>query len=130
MSSRRQQLADALRAEFGDKLESTTLAYDEVTLEITPENLLDVALTLRDNDAFQFEQLLDLCGVDYSQYGRVEWQTEDASRAGFSRGVDDAATAGRLQFGDELDSLVNRGRRFAARSRIRISSTRSRICSI
>ena len=114
MSSRRQQLADALRIEFGDKLETVVLAYDEVTLEVTAENLLDVALVLRDNSAFQFEQLVDLCGVDYSQFGRVEWQTEDASRAGFSRGVDDAGTAGRLQFGDELDSLVNRGRRFAA----------------
>ena len=83
MSNRRQQLADTLRAEFGDKLETLVVAYDEVTAEVASENLLEVATALRDNAAFQFEQLLDLCGVDYSQYGRVEWQTEDASRAGF-----------------------------------------------
>ncbi len=114
MSNRRQQLADTLRAEFGDKLETLVVAYDEVTAEVASENLLEVATALRDNAAFQFEQLLDLCGVDYSQYGRVEWQTEDASRAGFSRGVDEVTTMGRLQFGDELDSLTPRGRRYAA----------------
>ena len=114
MSTRRQQLVEALRAEFGDKLMSLTLAYDEVTLEVAAEDLLEVATALRDNDSFQFQQLVDLCGVDYSQYGRTEWQTEDASRAGFSRGVDDVSTMGRLQFGDELESLTTPGRRFAA----------------
>jgi NADH-quinone oxidoreductase subunit C len=114
MSTRRQQLVEALRAEFGDKLMSLTLAHDEVTLEVAAEDLLEVATALRDNDSFQFQQLVDLCGVDYSQYGRTEWQTEDASRAGFSRGVDDVATMGRLQFGDELESLTTPGRRFAA----------------
>jgi NADH-quinone oxidoreductase subunit C len=110
----RQQLADTLRAEFGDKLDTVTLAYDEVSVELSADNLLEVATALRDNDAFQFQQLVDLCGVDYSQYGHVEWQTEDASHAGFSRGVDAAASMGRLQFGDELESLVAKGRRFAA----------------
>ncbi len=110
----RQQLADTLRAEFGDKLDTVTLAYDEVSVELSPDNLIEVATALRDNDAFQFQQLVDLCGVDYSQYGHAEWQTEDASHAGFSRGVDDAASMGRLQFGDELESLVAKGRRFAS----------------
>jgi NADH-quinone oxidoreductase subunit C len=114
MSMSKQQLVDALHAGFGGKLESVTLAFDEVAVEIAPTNLLEVATALRDSDAFQFQQLVDLCGVDYSQYGQVEWQTEDASHAGFSRGVDEAASVGRLQFGDELDSLVVRGRRFAA----------------
>ena len=114
MSNSRQRLADALRAEFGDKLDTVTLACDEVTIELKPENLIEVATALRDNDSLQFQQLLDVCGVDYSQYGRAEWQTEDASHAGFSRGVDDAASTGRLQFGDELDPMTAQGRRFAA----------------
>ena len=114
MSMNKQQLVDALQAEFGEKLESVTLAFDEIAVELAVPNLLEVATALRDGEAFQFQQLVDLCGVDYSQYGCVEWQTEDASRAGFSRGVDDAASVGRLQFGDELDSLATPGRRFAA----------------
>jgi len=114
MSNSKQQLAENLRAEFGDKLDTVTLAHDEVSVEVSADNLLEVATTLRDSDSFQFQQLVDLCGVDYSQYGHAEWQTEDASHAGFSRAVDDVSTMGRLQFGDELESLVPRGRRFAA----------------
>ncbi|MBT8435649.1 MAG: NADH-quinone oxidoreductase subunit C [Gammaproteobacteria bacterium] len=113
MSKPRQQLADALRAAFGERIGSVVVAFDEVTVEFTVENLVAVATELRDDSRFQFQQLLDLCGVDYSQFGRDEWLTEDASRSGFSRGVD-AASAGRLQFGDELESLTPRGRRFAA----------------
>ena len=87
MSNSTQQMADALRAAFADKVEAVTVAYDEVNLDVSAQNLIEVATGLRDDENFQFEQLVDLSGVDYSQYGRVEWQTEDASRAGFSRGV-------------------------------------------
>ena len=68
MSTRRQQLVEALRAEFGDKLMSLILAHDEVTLEVAAEDLLEVATTLRDNESFQFQQLVDLCGVDYLEF--------------------------------------------------------------
>jgi NADH-quinone oxidoreductase subunit C len=113
MSNRKQQLADALCAAFGDKIDTVTVEFDEVTIEVNTEQLLDVTTELRDDPQFEFQQLIDLCGVDYSQFGRDEWQTDDASRAGFSRGVSDAATTGRLQFGDELDSMTPQGRRFA-----------------
>ncbi len=127
MSNSTQQLADALRAAFADKLEAVTVAYDEVTADVSAQNLIEVATGLRDDEAFRFEQLVDLSGVDYSQYGRVEWQTRDASRAGFSRGVEEGATMGRLQFGDELESLVNQGRRFAAVSHLISYSSNRRL---
>ncbi len=114
MSNSKQQLADALKTALGDKLVSVMLAFDEVTLETSPENLIEVATRLRDDENFRFQQLVDLCGVDYSQYGRDEWQTDEASRGGFSRGVAGTASSGRLQFGDELESLATQGRRFAA----------------
>ncbi|HEX7375354.1 MAG TPA: NADH-quinone oxidoreductase subunit C, partial [Steroidobacteraceae bacterium] len=41
---------------------------------------------LRDDTAWRFEQLVDLTGVDYLAYGRVEWNTETATSSGFSRG--------------------------------------------
>ena len=112
MSTSKQQLADALRAALGDKIESASVDYNQVTLEISPDHLLQVAVALRDEHEFQ--QLVDLCGVDYSQYGRDEWQTEEASRAGFSRGVDAVSSTGRLQFGDDLEPVSQQGRRFAA----------------
>jgi NADH-quinone oxidoreductase subunit C len=42
---------------------------------------------LRDDPDFEFNQLSDLCGVDYSVYGHADWQTTKASSLGFSRGV-------------------------------------------
>ena len=114
MSNPKQQLTEALRATLGETADSVSLAFDEVSVEVSADNLLDVATRLRDEEKFQFQQLVDLCGVDYSQFGRDEWQTDDASRGGFSRGVADGASSGRLQFGDELESLSSQGRRFAA----------------
>lgn len=114
MSNSKQQFADSLRAHFGDKLTSVNLEYREVTVVLPAENLIEVATELRDNTDFGFEQLIDISGVDYSQFGQTEWQTDDASRAGFSRGVDATATMGRMQFGDELESSVEPGSRFAA----------------
>ncbi|MCP4877792.1 MAG: NADH-quinone oxidoreductase subunit C [Gammaproteobacteria bacterium] len=114
MPNSKQQLADALRSALGEKINAISVEFKEVTIEVEAERLLEVATELRDDPQFQFQQLVDLCGVDYSQFGTTEWQTDDASRAGFSRGVARAASSGRLQFGDELESLAVRGRRFAA----------------
>jgi NADH-quinone oxidoreductase subunit C len=50
--------------------------------------LLEVCQALRDEADFGFEQLLDVCGVDYLHYGQAEWLTEDATDLGYSRGVD------------------------------------------
>jgi NADH-quinone oxidoreductase subunit C len=114
MSTSLQQLADSLGKVLGDQLVSVNIDFHEVTAVVTPENLVAVATQLRDKTEFDFVQLIDVCGVDYSQFGVAEWETNDASRSGFSRGVDDASSTGRLQFGDELESVVESGARFAA----------------
>ncbi len=114
MSNPRQLLAESLRTVFADRLDSVVVEFNEVTLEVSADRLLEVATELRDNEQFQFNQLLDVCGVDYSQFGQVEWQTDDASRAGFGRGVDASTSTGRLRFGDDLESVSAQGRRFAA----------------
>lgn len=46
--------------------------HGELTLELARDKLLDVCFQLRDNASMTFEQLIDLCGVDYSQYGYSE----------------------------------------------------------
>lgn len=114
MATSLQQLADSLGSAFGEQLVSVEVKYHEVTAIVTAENLIKVATELRDNDGFKFEQLVDLCGVDYSQFGEAEWQTNESSNSGFGRGVDAASTMGRLRFGDELESVVDNGARFAA----------------
>jgi len=113
MSISKQQLADSLRSNFADKFSSVKFEFGEITAVVTVDHYIEVATELRDSSEFGFSQLVDLSGVDYSQFGQAEWQTNDASRAGFSRGVDDATTAGRLQFGDELESVSEQGGRFA-----------------
>ena len=53
---------------LGDKLKSIEVSLGELTAIISPADYLDVAKTLRDDPACSFEQLVDLCGVDYSEY--------------------------------------------------------------
>jgi len=59
----------------------------EATLVVPAPELLAVAAELREGEAFLFEQLIDVCGIDYAAYGRSEWATEAASSSGFGRGV-------------------------------------------
>ena len=81
-------LAQRVQEKFQSDIQSCTLAYGEVTVVVARTNLLSVCATLRDNAEFAFEQLIDLCGVDYSAYGLTEWTTESASETGFSRGAE------------------------------------------
>jgi len=109
------QLAEQLQQRFGESLQAIVDSVGEVTIEMAPDALLEVATALRDEPGFSFEILLDVCGIDYANYGRVEWTTEESSTSGFSRGVE-AATAGRMQAVTE-DLVVEKPRqskRFAA----------------
>lgn len=104
-------LATALRERLGATLLECTVARGEVTIEVAPEHWRETAQTLRDEEPFFFEQLVDLCAVDYLLYGQSEWRTEDSTDQGFSRGVE-AASSGRLQFGDAL-AVTSDADRFA-----------------
>ena len=112
-----QELSKVLASTFSAKLQSNVVAqndvYGEVTIEVLPADLISVCETLRNDDALKFEQLLDVCGVDYSEYGSVEWATDEASSTGFSRGVE-PATGARLRFGDDIDATDSGRLRFAA----------------
>jgi NADH-quinone oxidoreductase subunit C len=101
-SERLDTLAQNLANHFADLGCETERGYNEVTLVVPPDNLLDVASILRDQDDFLFEQLIDLCGVDYGAYGQSEWATDGASHTGFGRGAD-----------RDIVPIVDQGRRFA-----------------
>ena len=65
-----------------------------VVCETQPERLVAVCTRLRDDPDLRFEQLVDVCAVDYSAYGQADWETsETATSSGFSRGVDDGRRA-------------------------------------
>ena len=59
---------DAVVAALGDKVKSITVALGEVTLEVSAANYHACAEALRSDPRCQFEQMIDLCGVDYSEY--------------------------------------------------------------
>lgn len=63
-----------LETALGDKLAAISLRLNEISIEIRPEHWLNAALILRDDANLRFEQLTDLCGVDYSTYGDGRWR--------------------------------------------------------
>jgi NADH-quinone oxidoreductase subunit C len=128
VSDSSRQLAEQLHKRFNEKLPAVIDAVGEVTVEVGCEDLLEVATALRDEPAFGFEMLIDLCGVDYLNYERDEWATEETSSSGFSRAVE-AVTTGRL--GAISDDLVlekpRSARRFAAVYQLLSISTNRRL---
>jgi NADH-quinone oxidoreductase subunit C len=81
-------LASRLQARFEPLGARVTVALGETTLELPTEHLAEASRRLRDDPELAFEQLIDLCGVDYLSYGKGEWTTsERATGSGFSRGA-------------------------------------------
>ena len=74
------ELNQKLSKAFGKK--NVTEAYDELTLVINSDNVVEVCHKLKDE--FKFEILIDLCGVDYLTYGESDWNG-NASSSGFGR---------------------------------------------
>jgi NADH-quinone oxidoreductase subunit C len=64
-----EQLAETITAVLGDKAKRVSVALGEVTVVVSAPDYSAAALLLRDTRGCQFEQLIDLCGIDYSEYG-------------------------------------------------------------
>lgn len=86
MSQALEKFAEILTARFGSRLARVPSCCGELTFEVEAEHLLDVCAALRDDPECRFEQLVDLAGVDYLEYGNAEWTTNEATGSGFSRG--------------------------------------------
>jgi len=84
-------LVHAVQRRFGDLVQSLTVSLGEVSLEIAREKLQEVCIALRDEKVFAFALLLDVCVVDYQDYGVSEWATERTTLTGFERGVDSSS---------------------------------------
>ncbi|GAB1389198.1 NADH-quinone oxidoreductase subunit C [Rubrivivax sp.] len=68
MSQRLDTLQAALESVLGDAAASLVRARGEITVTVRAERYAEVARTLRDAPTLCFEQLIDLCGVDYADY--------------------------------------------------------------
>ena len=76
MSAKLDKLCQNLRDVLGQKVGSLGVDRGEAVLEVAAADYLQVATTLRDHPELRFEQLMDLCGVDYASYGEVAFSAE------------------------------------------------------
>jgi len=88
MSDINETLAARIDARFGAKLMRLESICGELTFRLDKDDLLEIATALRDEPEFDFNVLIDVCGVDYLTYGTDEWTTYSATGSGFSRGVE------------------------------------------
>lgn len=87
MSQVADKLAAQIQQRFGETI-NVYVAFGEVTVEVlSSANLLTVCHALSTEADFAFEELMDLCSVDYLTFGQAEWETSSATGTGFSRGV-------------------------------------------
>ena len=73
MTPRLQRLSDAIEKVLGRK---PVERLNELTLEVPAAEYLATMQTLRDAPELRFDELIDLCGVDYSTYGDRPWERE------------------------------------------------------
>lgn len=74
MTTSLESLSVSLITALGTKIVRQVEALAELTVEIRAADLKDVMTTLRDHNGLRFEQLIDLCGMDYSTYGDGAWE--------------------------------------------------------
>ena len=88
MSDTAKVIAELFTGRFGDRVSVGASLKGIQTIEVDVDAWLEVCRALRDEEEFCYEQLTDLCGVDYLSYGQSEWDTTEASTEGFGRGVE------------------------------------------
>ena len=74
MPAKLESLSVCLQNALGDTLVQTVERLDELTLIVKPQAYASAMATLRDHPDCRFEQLIDLCGMDYSSYGESAWE--------------------------------------------------------
>ena len=74
MTIKLELLEAALRNALGEQLQSFALALGEATIVVKSPDYLSAMRVLRDHTDLHFEELVDLCGVDYSTYGDGMWE--------------------------------------------------------
>jgi len=116
MPTRVELMRDAVQAAFPEN-QTIEISLDLVVMDVSPEQLIETSMKLRDDPALSFKQLSDLCGVDYATYGQDEWSTDTENMASFSRAVN-ASSTGSLSFNTELDLPATDRPRFVVASHL------------
>lgn len=90
---------------LGESVVTSVIQFDELTIELSPSQALSAFTQIK--KTLGFEQLIDVCGVDYLAYGEANWETHKSPNTGFSRGVFDFEQ-------DTENEQLTQPRRFAA----------------
>jgi NADH-quinone oxidoreductase subunit C len=117
MNNSLQILTENLQNRFAAELLQCNLVAEninQVTIDVSSANLIKLMTLLRNEPEFAFEQLMDVCGVDYSAYGKTEWATDNTTLTGFSRGVEPTTSGRAATIVRPLGETADRSRRFAA----------------
>jgi len=86
MKKKNLDLIENIKKHLGKNLTKIQESFDMVSIEVKSENLINICKILKDKKIFDFSQLSDLAGIDYSAYGNEEWETKKVTTSGFSRG--------------------------------------------
>ena len=76
MTPRTAVLVETAEAALGGRIADIAAALGEVTLTIRAVDLIEAMTMLRDRPELRFEQLIDVCGVDYGSFGKAAWDGE------------------------------------------------------
>ncbi len=76
MTPRTAVLVETVKAALGGRIVDIAAALGEVTLTIRAVDLIEAMTLLRDRPELRFEQLIDVCGVDYGSFGKAAWDGE------------------------------------------------------
>ena len=80
-----ESLRDVVASALGDRVRQISVALDEVTVVVSAARYLEAMQILRDAPDCKFEQLIDLCGVDYSTWGDGAWDGPNHRRQRFPK---------------------------------------------
>lgn len=86
--NKNENLVKQLQSEVANYITAIDHAHGELTVVCEAHHVQALMLALRDIKNFAFDQLMDVCGVDYLLFGVYDWETDSASENGFSRGVE------------------------------------------
>lgn len=81
-------LIKQIESELSSYFSALIIENNEITLECPVAEIKNCLTQLKNHPGLLFDQLIDVCGVDYLKYGQSDWETEEATEFGFCRGVE------------------------------------------
>jgi len=88
MSKTPKSVSELFTDRFGGQVKVGSTQSGITSLEVGADDWLEVCRALKEDEVFSYAQLTCLSGVDFMGYGQSEWETDNASSAGFSRGIE------------------------------------------